>query len=604
MRPWFTFLLVALMGAIDLPMAAAAAPPIDVEGLRPWQGRQVSNLEFEGMPGGLADQARAGLVLAPRRKLLRRKTMRLTAASATADAQRVLLLLARNGFPDARITARGEADGDEQVAVTLVVSAGPAVGYGAVDVAGLPSAAAAQADSVRHRLARGQRFSDAAVAAARDHLMLAQQRAGHARPEVSVDIQRTSDTTATVAFDCRPGARFRYESLSVHGIPDDLVPLVRRTTDLRPATPFTPDVAGRSRRDLRRLQLFRQIRLVSEARSDTTLELVADLKARRMITVEASVGTFTDDPVVGSAGIVHRNLLNGGRGGGLDVLFSTYRREAGGRLWWPALLARRSRSELEVRGEVEDEDSYRLDTVSAELSTLFEPWRTASLRVGLTVSHGTLRQRTLSRDAFMSEVGLLTALGATWYRDTSDSPVDPQRGSRTTVKTEWSPPGAWTDTPFASLHVHGSRYLPLAGGTLALRLDGGLVRPLGEAVDVRPDRRFFAGGVSTMRGYRRRQLGPGDLEGNPIGGEVRMLAGAELRQPLVGPLGTALFVDAGQVWLRRDDLDLADLAVATGVGLLVGTPVGPVRFDLARNLTEPAADQPRWLLSFAIGHPF
>lgn len=604
MKVWFAFLLVVVTCASHLPLLAATPPAVDLDGLRPWQGRQVSHFEFEGMPDGLADQARAGLALPPRRKLLRRKTMRLTLPSATADAQRVQLLLARNGFPDARITARGEADGDEQVAVTLVVAAGPAVGYGEVDVAGLPPATAAQADTVRQRLPRGQRFSDAAVAAARDQLLLAQQRAGHARPEVSVDIQRAADSTATIQFNCRPGASFRYESLSVGGIPDDLVPLVRRTLDLDPGTPFTPDVAGRGRRDLRRLQLFRQIRLVSEARSDTTLELVADLKARRMITVEASVGTFTDDPVVGSAGIVHRNLLGGGRGGGLDVLYSTYRREAGGRLWWPALVTPRSRTELELRGEIEDEDSYRLDTVSAELSTLFEPWRTASLRVGLTVSHGTLLERTLSRNAFLSDVGLLTALGATWYRDTSDSPVDPRRGSRTTIKTEWSPPGAWTDTPFASLHVFGSRYLPVAGGTLAMRLDGGVARPLGEAADVRPDRRFFAGGVSTMRGYRRRQLGPGDLEGSPIGGEVRVLAGAELRRSLLGPLGVALFVDTGQAWLRRDDVDLAELAVATGVGVLIGTPVGPVRFDLARNLTEPAADQPRWLLSFAIGHPF
>lgn len=604
MRSWFTlFLLVAVCTSAG-PLAAAETPAIDLAGLQPWQGREVSHLGLEGMPDGLADQARAGLALAPRRKLLSRKTMRLTLATATADAQRVLLLLARNGFPGATITARGEAEGDERVAVTLVVSTGPEIGYGDVGIAGLPPAAAAQADSVRHRLPRGQRFSDAAVTAARDHLLLAQQRVGHARPAVAVDVSLAADTTATIRFDCRPGARFRYESLSVGGIPDDLVPLVRRTIDLRPGTPFTPDVAGRGRRDLRRLQLFRQIRLVSEARSDTTLELVADLKARRMITVEASVGTFTDDPVVGSAGIVHRNLLNGGRGGGLDVLYSTYRREAGGRLWWPALVAPRSRTELAVRGEIEDEDSYRLDTVSAELSTLFEPWRTASLRVGLTVSHGTLLERTLSRNAFLSEVGLLTTLGATWYRDTSDSPVDPRRGSRTTIRTEWSPPGAWTDTPFASLHVFGSRYLPVAGGTLAMRLDGGVARPLGEAADVRPDRRFFAGGVSTMRGYRRRQLGPADLEGNPIGGEVRVLAGAELRRPMLGPLGMALFVDAGQVWLRREDLDLADLDVATGVGVLIGTPVGPVRFDLARNLTEPAGDQSRWLLSFAIGHPF
>jgi outer membrane translocation and assembly module TamA len=108
-----------------------------------------------------------------------------------------------------------------------------------------------------------------------------------------------------------------------------------------------------------------------------------------------------------------------------------------------------------------------------------------------------------------------------------------------------------------------------------------------------------------MRGYGRHELGPRDADGNPLGGQVRLLAGAELRAMVRPPLGLAWFVDTGQVWARRTDVDLADLAVASGLGLLVETPVGPLRLDLAYNLTPPAHDDVgRWKLQFAIGHPY
>jgi outer membrane protein insertion porin family len=107
-----------------------------------------------------------------------------------------------------------------------------------------------------------------------------------------------------------------------------------------------------------------------------------------------------------------------------------------------------------------------------------------------------------------------------------------------------------------------------------------------------------------MRGYRRRQLGPLDSDGQPIGGEVRLLTGAEARLPVWRVFGAAVFLDGGQVWRRRAETDLAQVEFAAGIGLLVGTPVGPLRLDLARHLGTPPPDQPRTLLQFGIGHPF
>ncbi|HOX25543.1 MAG TPA: BamA/TamA family outer membrane protein [Candidatus Krumholzibacteria bacterium] len=585
--------------------AAAAAGEIDVTALAPWQGRSVASLELAGLAPDLDSTARAGLSLTPRRKLLSVRKAVLTLRAAETDARRLRLLLARHGFPDAAVDARGEAVGDDEVAVTFAIAPGPAVTYGTVDCHGLPADLAAAVDSVRISLAAGARFDEDAVSRARDDLILALQRAGHAQPAVDLSLVRTDSATCDLRFTCRPGPLFVYRGLLVEGAPADLEPLTRRVIGLRPGAPFAPAVARDARRYLRDLDLYRQISLSSVARDSTALDLRADLAPRRMLTATASVGTFSDNPLVVGASVIHRNLLHRGRGLGIAGSYAEHLQDAEVRTWWPALIAARSRTDLRLRYEIQDEDSYRLETGEAELSTLFRPWRHSSFRLGLAISNGLFENRSADASAFESDVGLQTVIAAMWFRDTSDNPVDPLTGQRLTVQSEVSVPGFLADTPFASLRAFGSRYLHFGGArVLAVRLDAAVAVPLGDAPDVTPDRRWFAGGVSTMRGYRRHGLGPLDSSGRPIGGETRLLAGAEFRIPLAWILGAALFVDSGQVWRDRDETDLGDLAVAGGAGLLVRTPVGPVRIDVAQNVTRPPDGEPRTVVHFAIGHPF
>ncbi|MBD3220465.1 hypothetical protein GF314_04415, partial [bacterium] len=363
MTPRSRAILFILLSMLPGGMLLADDGSIDVSGLRPWAGRDVAELRLEGMPEQLAGKARKGLALTPRRKLLRVERMRLRVSIAEADAQRVRLLLARHGYPHATITAGGEAADDDRVIVTLRVDPGPPMVYGDLTFDGVPGAASAQRDSMRILLPRGRRFEDPAVTSAREQLLLGIQRAGHAEPELAVSLAPGDSNAIDLAFTARPGRLFRYQDFTFSGAPDDLVPLVQRSVHLEPGTPYSPGVMARARRDLRELQLFRQVRMHSEARTDTTLDLVATLRPRNMISLEAGVGSFTDDWFVASAGAQHRNLFGRGRGGRVDLTYSTHRREAEGRLWWPNLLARRSRSEVRITGEIEDEDSYRLDTV-------------------------------------------------------------------------------------------------------------------------------------------------------------------------------------------------------------------------------------------------
>ena len=143
----------------------------------------------------------------------------------------------------------------------------------------------------------------------------------------------------------------------------------------------------------------------------------------------------------------------------------------------------------------------------------------------------------------------------------------------------------------------------LMGGTFLT----GLLAP--ESGYIPPERRFYGGGPTGVRGFRFNELGPTIYVARPrrtgddgievdtvrssTGGTRTVLATGELTFPLPVQIGTtpirgAAFVDAGQVWESRDTLaSRPGLRITPGVGLRFASPVGPFRLDFAYNAYGP-----------------
>ena len=156
------------------------------------------------------------------------------------------------------------------------------------------------------------------------------------------------------------------------------------------------------------------------------------------------------------------------------------------------------------------------------------------------------------------------------------------------------------------------RFLPEArafmsfgrGVVLAGRLRMGVITaPAGE--DLPLVALFTSGGPNLMRGYYTRQLSPAVLacesgascdvatEYVPVGGAGLVDGSVELRFPVAGSIGGAVFLDFGNVTFRaRDAFDLSALQYAAGFGIRYRTPFGPVRLDLAARLPQPGGGQP------------
>ena len=116
-----------------------------------------------------------------------------------------------------------------------------------------------------------------------------------------------------------------------------------------------------------------------------------------------------------------------------------------------------------------------------------------------------------------------------------------------------------------------------------------------------PQRLFFGGGPTTVRGFRRNQLGPVvyvarpslrdtaklDTVVNAVGGRKIVVGTLEVTVPspfMRDRLRLAAFVDGGRVWDPADTrLVSPPLRFTPGAGVRVASPVGPIRVDLGFN---------------------
>jgi outer membrane protein assembly factor BamA len=125
-----------------------------------------------------------------------------------------------------------------------------------------------------------------------------------------------------------------------------------------------------------------------------------------------------------------------------------------------------------------------------------------------------------------------------------------------------------------------------AGG-IRLGLAGGLGgQPLIQS------ERFFAGGGTTIRGFKQNDVGPKNPDGVPVGGNAMILINNEVRVPLWKFFDGAAFLDAGNVYARVQDFNPLKIRSSAGLGLRVRTPWVVIRADYGLKLGRHPGEPP------------
>jgi len=188
--------------------------------------------------------------------------------------------------------------------------------------------------------------------------------------------------------------------------------------------------------------------------------------------------------------------------------------------------------------------------------------------------------------------------------NTSDSLLNPTRGTVLRGRLDNSTTALISDVSFVKLVLEARHYLPLSQRLLlATRLKLGSVEPYGSSTEIPFNVRFFAGGPGSVRGFQLNRLGPLNADGDPIGGLSLIEGSVELRFPLFGDFGAVLFLDFGNVFSSAFTYRLGDLRYAAGPGLRYNTPVGPLRLDVG-IIVDRRQDENFGRIEFSIGQAF
>lgn len=187
-----------------------------------------------------------------------------------------------------------------------------------------------------------------------------------------------------------------------------------------------------------------------------------------------------------------------------------------------------------------------------------------------------------------------------YVRDTRDRFAFPRKGVYQRIGIDGNVSS--NDYPYYKLGYKAEAYVPLVGELVfSARAQVDYGKGYGEFETLPFYDRFYAGGVSSVRGFNGRSLGPKDSAGDSAGGDFRVLGALELLFP--PPFGErdeadptprrtrmSAFIDAGNVFKTHDDFEADELRLSYGIGLTWFAPVGPLKFSFAKPFEEKEGD--------------
>jgi outer membrane protein insertion porin family len=116
--------------------------------------------------------------------------------------------------------------------------------------------------------------------------------------------------------------------------------------------------------------------------------------------------------------------------------------------------------------------------------------------------------------------------------------------------------------------------------------------------------RLYLGGANNLRGFRFRDVGPKDENGEPVGGNTLARVTVEYTFPVIDKVRGAVFYDAGFVNRSSYHFGTGNINSDVGLGVRLDLPIGPVRIDYGIPITSDEFNDSSGRFNFNIGYQF
>ena len=416
-------------------------------------------------------------------------------------------------------------------------------------------------------------------------------------------------TTLDVTLDVAAGPIAGYGQTTVEG-----TELVDRDftvymTGLEPGRTYSPKEIDDARNRLLGLEVFSSVTISEAAALNAAGQIPIDVRvSERKMRYFGAGATFSNTEGAGIEGYWgHRNLFGraeklriGGSIGRIgDVSeIGKLNYNAGIMFEKPGVIGPASKFFANVKAVSEHPDAYDRFSIAGNVGLAYELTKQQTVSGSLAIDYSKVE------DALNPEGKryLLVSLPLQYVYDNRDDKLNPTRGFRALAYAEPTY-DALNGNMFVKLKGEGSGYYGIDSNNrfvLAGRVAMGSI--LGASLDDVPaDRRFYAGGGGSVRGYSYQGIGP-HTDGKPTGGLSYAETSVEMRYAYNDKIGIVPFIDAGTVSTSQFP-DFAKVKVGAGIGVRYLTPFGPLRVDVAMPL-NPEPGDPRYGIYAGVGQAF
>jgi outer membrane protein insertion porin family len=372
--------------------------------------------------------------------------------------------------------------------------------------------------------------------------------------------------------------------------------VIRREIRLNEGDLFDSSKLRRSRQRLGNLGFFEEVKLDTRRRPEEDLvDLEVRVKEQPTGAFTAGAGYSSTQSVIGTASIRQNNLFGRGQRLALSAAISGISADFTLSFTEPYFLDSQISLGLEAFNRRFDYESFESRETGGGLR--FSRALGEYVRVGLGYRYEDIDITDVSEDASQRIKDLAgrstsSVISPSVAWDSRDNQLNPTRGYYHFAAFDFAGGPLGAENQFYKTTAEANWYHPLIGDIVFSARGrigyadgwGGQDLPLLE--------RFFVGTQNvTIRGYRLEDVGPKDINGDPIGGNSLILLSGQLRFPVTEGLSLVGFIDAGNLY-DKNDFDPTRLRVGVGAGIRFVTPLGPLALDWGFKIDREPGERP------------
>lgn len=399
--------------------------------------------------------------------------------------------------------------------------------------------------------------------------------------ELAIDLEQN---LANINIQFEPGERYRFGAIRIN-TPDALSKnFVERFLTFSPDSDYSSDALIKQRQNFNDSQYFSRVAvtpLLGQA-DNNAVPVTVDLTMRPRKAYSVGIGVNTDIGPRLRLAYEDRYFNRRGHRLNADLGLSPLQQEPS--LSYVIPLQDPVNDSLRLSGgfQRQETDSYITNTsrIGANHQSLLDSNWIQNIFVNYEQEKSELTNIRDGSD-FQERVNS-TVSGINWSRSRSNDPIYPTSGWRLFGQVSGAHENLLSDISFAQLYGTAKLVQQVGPGRFLLRAEAATTLA-DELLELPISVRFFTGGDTSVRGYQYGELGATNDLDEVVGGKHMLVGSVEYDMRVTGNWYAAVFVDSGNSFGDFTDMKLQQ---SVGLGVRWLSPIGPIRVDVAKALSE------------------